>query len=146
MTDRIFLDTNVLVYTYDTHNGAKQRVAENILRMSIENENAVISVQVLGEFFNVITRKISSPMAPVEALEIIRTLEILPVQEIDRAMVTRAIDTYQRYSISYWDSLIVAAAERSQCARILSEDLNDGQQYYGITVQNPFKISSLQPK
>jgi predicted nucleic acid-binding protein len=69
-------------------------------------------VQVLGEFFNVVTRNIPQPMTPSEVKEIISTISILPVQEIDLTMVNRAIDTHKIYQISYWDALIVSAAEQ----------------------------------
>jgi predicted nucleic acid-binding protein len=78
-------------------------------------------------------------MSPGEAKEIINTLSILPVQDIDMTMVKRAIDTHEIYQISYWDSLIVSATERSGCRMILSEDLSDGQTYHDILVNNPFK-------
>ncbi len=69
-------------------------------------------MQVLGEFFNVVTRNIPQPMTPSEVKEIISTISILPVQEIDLTMVNRAIDTHKMYQISYWDALIVSAAEQ----------------------------------
>ena len=138
MNDRAFLDTNILVYAYDKHEPRKQKEAQAILTHGIEQDTVVLSVQVLGEFFNVVTRHIKSPMSPDEAQSIIETLGILPVQEIDFNMVKRAIDTHRTHHISYWDSLIIAAAERAECKRILSEDLNDGQTYHGILVHNPF--------
>ena len=73
-----------------------------------------------------------------DAKKIIEVLSILPVAEIDLTLVMRAIDAKTRYRISYWDSLIVATAERSGCNTILSEDLNDGQQYNGVQIENPF--------
>ncbi len=139
MSDRLFLDTNILVYAYDKHEPQKQRKAQELLTDGIEQENLFLSVQVLGEFFNVVTRHIPQPMTPDEAKEIINTLSILPVQEIDLAMVNRAIDTHKAYQISYWDALIVSAAERAGCMMILSEDLSDGQTYHKILVRNPFK-------
>jgi predicted nucleic acid-binding protein len=78
-------------------------------------------------------------MTPDEAREAIVLFSNLPVQEIDLILVQRAIETHKIYGISYWDSLIVAAAERAQCKSILTEDLNDGQVYHGISVSNPFK-------
>lgn len=78
-------------------------------------------------------------MTPEEAKEIISVVSIIPVQELDMEMALRAIDTHKAYQISYWDSLIIAAAERAACTSILSEDLSDGQIYHGITVSNPFK-------
>jgi predicted nucleic acid-binding protein len=62
----------------------------------------------------------------------------MTVQEIDVLIVERALDTLEQYKISYWDSLIIAAAERAHCKRILSEDLNAGKKYHGIEITNPF--------
>jgi len=138
MSDRAFLDTNILVYAYDQHEPHKQSKAQELITDGIEKEILLISVQVLGEFFNVVTRHIPQPMTPDEAQEIIAAISILPVQEIDLAMVTRAIDTHKTYRISYWDALIVAAAERAGCTLILSEDLSDGQAYHNMVVRNPF--------
>ena len=138
MSDRAFLDTNILVYAYDQHEPHKQRKAQELITDGIEKENLLISVQVLGEFFNVVTRHIPQPMTPDEAQEIIAAISILPVQEIDLAMVNRAIDTHKTYRISYWGALIVTAAERAGCTLILSEDLSDGQTYHNIVVRNPF--------
>lgn len=139
MSVRVFVDTNVLVYAYDKHEPQKQRKAQRLLADGIEQENLFLSVQVLGEFFNVVTRHIPQPMSPDETQEIINSLSILPVQEIDLAMVNRAIDTHQTYQISYWDSLIVSAAERAGCTMIVSEDLSAGQAYHNIRIINPFK-------
>ena len=138
MSDRAFLDTNILVYAYDQNESRKQAIAQQLIIHGIEKENLILSVQVLGEFFNVVTRRIPQPMAPDEAKEIIATISILPVQEIDLAMVNRAIGTHRRYQISYWDALIVSAAERAGCTSIFSEDLSDGQMYHSIEVLNPF--------
>ncbi len=138
MSDRAFLDTNILVYAYDQHEPHKQRKAQELITDGIEKENLLISVQVLGEFFNVVTRHIPQPMTPDEAQEIIAAISILPVQEIDLTMVNRAIGTHKTYRISYWDALIVTAAERAGCTLILSEDLSDGQAYHNMVVRNPF--------
>jgi predicted nucleic acid-binding protein len=140
MTGSVFLDSNILVYAYNKHSPEKQAKAQAILRDAIKNESAVISTQVLGEFFVVVTRKIKAPLTLNDAEKIIAILSVLPVEEIDLPLVKRAIDTQQLYETSYWDSLILAAAERSGCNRILSEDLNDGQQYNGVLVENPFKV------
>lgn len=138
MTGRLFLDTNVLVYAYDNHEPEKQRISQQILKESIAQESAALSVQVLGEFFTVVTRKIKSPMSADDARRIIATLRILPVEAIDYLLVERAIDTKIRYQIQYWDALVVAAAERANCTMIATEDLNSGQTYNDIGVYNPF--------
>jgi predicted nucleic acid-binding protein len=139
MKDRVFLDTNILVYAYDRHDPRKQGIAQSILVDGTDNESAALSVQVLGEFFNVVTRQIKKPMSSDEAKEAIELFSTLFIQEIDLAMVERAIDTHKIYRISYWDALIVSAAERAGCQRILSEDLNDGQLFHSILISNPFK-------
>ena len=139
MTDKLFLDTNILVYAYDSHDPHKQAIAQSLLTTSIEQENGVLSVQVLGEFFTVVTKHIKQPMPPEDAQQIIGSVSILPVHEIDLSLVGRAIETHRRYEISYWDALIVSAAERSNCAKIVTEDLNDDQTYHGIAAFNPFR-------
>jgi predicted nucleic acid-binding protein len=139
MSDRFFLDTNILVYAFDTHDPQKQGKAQKLLTVGIEQENLVLSVQVLGEFFNAATRHIPQPLTPDEVGEIINTLSVLPIQEVDLAMVNRAVDTHKKYQISYWDSLIVSAAERAGCTEIITEDLSDGRSYHDIRVRNPFK-------
>jgi len=138
MNDSAFLDTNILVYAYDQHEPNKQQRAQELLADGIEQENLVLSVQVLGEFFNVVTRNIPQPFTSDEARDIIGTISILPVQEIDLALVNRAIDTHKMYQIAYWDALIISAAERAGCKMIFSEDLSDGQAYHEILVCNPF--------
>ena len=138
MPDREFIDTNVLIYAYDRHVPAKHIQAQKILLSGIENESAVLSVQVLREFFNVVTRRIPNPLSAEEAEAVIDLICVLPVVEVDVALVRRGVATHRHYGITYWDSLIVAAAERAGCSRILSEDLNAGQAYHGIVVVNPF--------
>ncbi len=132
------MDTNVLVYAYDRRDISKRSQAQELLTTGIEDETAVISVQVLGEFFTVVTQRIQNPLSTEEAREAVNLIGILPVMALDLAMVRRAISTLLRYRISYWDALIIAAAERAGCARIFSEDLNSGQSYHGIVVVNPF--------
>ena len=136
---RQFLDTNVAVYAYDAAEPAKQAVAQRLLKHGILEENSVISVQVLGEFFNAVTRCIRHPMTVAEASSAIDSIKALPVVDLDAQLVERAIETLRRYGISYWDALIIAAAERSGCKTLVSEDLNPDQRYNGIVVVNPFE-------
>ena len=138
MPARSFMDTNVLVYAYDRRDVSKRSQAQELLTTGIEDETAVISVQVLGEFFTVVTQRIQNPLSTEEAQEAVNLISVLPVMELDLALVRRAISTHLRYQISYWDALIVAAAESAGCAQIFSEDLNPGQSYHGIVVVNPF--------
>ncbi len=139
MSDKVFLDSNILVYAYDRHDPQRQAKAQAILKLGIEEETIVLSSQVLGEFFVVVTRRIKEPMSADKAERNIDILSVLPVVEIDLPLVKRAIHTHKNYGISYWDALIVSAAERTGCNIILSEDFNEGQKYNGILVENPFK-------
>ncbi len=138
MKDADFIDTNIIVYAYDNNFPDKQQRAREIIISAVRSGNGVLSTQVLGEFFTVVTRKIKMPLSIRNARNIIEYLGRMPVQEIDLLIVERAIDTLEQYKISYWDSLIIAAAERAQCKRILSEDHNAEQKYHSIEIINPF--------
>ena len=137
-TSRDFFDSNILVYMYDQRDLEKHRRAFDVVGSAMALGTGVLSAQVLGEFFNAVTRRIPDPLSDDVAEGAIRLFAVLPVVELDLALVQRAIGTCRRYQISYWDALIIAAAERAGCTRILSEDLNPGQTYNGIPVINPF--------
>ena len=138
---RRFVDTNVLVYAYDKHSESKQAGALRLLRAGMLDDALAVSTQVLGEFFTVATRRIQEPLTADEAAAAIDALKPVPVVEIDRQLVERAIQTHKRYGIVYWDALIVAAAERAGCVEVLSEDLNAGQRYGGVVVRDPFNAA-----
>ena len=139
MSDKVFFDSNILIYAYDTRDPIKQNHAQALLLKATESQTAVLSAQVLGEFFVVVTRKIPQPMSSSEAAEVIAELGALEVMPLDFSLVQRAIATREKYGTSYWDSLIISAAESAGCVRIYSEDLNNGQRYHGIEVPNPFQ-------
>ena len=138
MSDKVFLDTNILVYAYDESESEKQTTAQALLTRGIEREEAVLSTQVLSEFFVVVTRRIKAPLSANQAEQVIDLLSILPVVEVDLKLVKRAVSVHGELQISYWDSLIISAAERAGCTKIQSEDLNAGQVYLGARVENPF--------
>ena len=112
-------------------------MAQQLIADLVGNRNGFISVQVLGEFFVSVTRRIQNPLSIKEAAAAVDLLGTLPVIDIDSMMVRRAIATHGRYGTTYWDSLIIAAAERAGCTSILSEDMNTGQSYHGILAVNP---------
>lgn len=138
MSDGIFFDTNILVYAYDTHDPIKQKIAKGLILENIRNGQGWLSIQVFGEFFNVVTKKIPEPLTSEEARDAIGYLSLLNITEMDMKLVLRAIDTHQKYATSYWDSMIIASAERANCSRLLSEDFNSPQMYHGIIAENPF--------
>lgn len=131
-----FLDTNVLVYAAagTGEEEAKRRLALQLL----EEEDFGLSAQVLQEFFVTVVRKIEVPLSPAEALEWIEQLEVFPCLPVDASLVKIAIEVSERYGISYWDGAILAAAQSLDAPVLYSEDLNDGQHYGSVQVQNPF--------
>ena len=138
MRGKVFLDTNVLVYAYDTHDPEKQVRAQAVLIEALETETGTVSTQVLSEFFCVVTRRIPAPLSADEAQSVIHELGVLEIVEIDIPMIHRAIEVHKENRLIYWDALILAAAERGRCAQVFSEDLNAGQAYAGVKVVNPF--------
>lgn len=139
MSDSIFVDTNILLYARDATEPAKQAVASARLDELWDGGTGRLSVQVLNEYFVNVTRKLDPGLSPEEAWDDIESLAAWEPLPLDMAILNRAYATQRRYQLSWWDSLIVAAAEAAGCTRILSEDLSDRADYFGITVENPFK-------
>ncbi len=136
MSARSFIDTNVLVYAFDSSEPTKQQMALRALAKS--GDRSVLSTQVLSEFYVVATRTLADPLTPRIAADVIDQLSRLPVVDTDTALVRSAIDISVRSQISYWDGLIVAAASASGCDRILTEDLSSGATINGVDIVNPF--------
>lgn len=141
MSDRIFLDTNVIVHAYDTSDPLKQRRAQEILRSAMLSGNALVSAQVLGELFVVLTRKIPHPLTIAEAIAVVRALGKLDVVETGLLAVSLALHIVLKTGIAYWDALIIAVARSAGCSSVFSEDLTNGQVFDGVTVVNPFASS-----
>jgi predicted nucleic acid-binding protein len=136
MTADLFIDTNLLLYAQSKH--PDETAKREISRKSLRRHGIAFSSQVLGEFYVNATRKLSPPISHDSALRILRKLEEFPILPIGPDEVFLALDIRARYAISYWDSLVVAAAQTMKCGEILSEDLSHGQDYGGVLVINPF--------
>jgi len=137
MRDRIFVDTNILVYAHDLSAKARHDRAFSVVERLWEEESGVISTQVLQEFYITVTRKMKAPLKPADAREIVRNYLAWPVQVNDPEMTIQASEIEEKNGISFWDALIVAAALRLKAKRILTEDLNHGQVIEGIVIENP---------
>lgn len=98
----------------------------------------MISTQVLQEFYVTVTRKLGKPLPKPEAEAAVRRLAALSVVDTDVDLVLAAVTSSRRHRISYWDALIVEAALRGECRRLLTEDLQHGRRFAGLTVENPF--------
>ena len=132
-----FLDTNVLVYAYDTSDPVKQRVAKELVRRAVAGE-FVISAQVLGEFAATLLHKVSPPVAADDLIVALDALAAIKLLSLDGDLIRRAVQVRTSYGLHFYDGMIVAAAERLGCPQIWSEDFNAGQTYFGVTVRNPF--------
>lgn len=139
MNNATFIDTNVLVYAYDADAGDKHVKARAILRDCWENESGLISTQVLQEFYVTVTRKLAKPVSPKAARNVIQTYQAWPIFRPTIENIISASELEQRYQLSFWDALIVIAAQVSGAASLVSEDLQDGQQMGSIKIANPFK-------
>jgi predicted nucleic acid-binding protein len=133
----VFLDTNIVVYAFDRADSDKQRIAIEVLE---GEERLVVSSQVLLESWSVLTRKLADPLDEEQASEVIDQLCTLPVVSPDPQLVQHAIRTSVRYEIAIWDALIVEAGRAAGCHRILSEDLQAGQDFDGLVIENPFTV------
>jgi len=134
---KIFLDTNILVYTVDRNDKKKLSQARKLLENVIANDKPVISTQVLQEFYSATTTKLK--LDKIIAKNIIHNFRNMEIVQVDLGIIEQGIDISLLSQISFWDSLIIAAAEQANCNMIYSEDLNDTQTIRGIKIVNPFK-------
>ncbi len=143
MSDRYFIDTNIIVYAHDKKYPRKQIKAQKLIFNGMRESLAVISAQVLSEFFVTVTKKSKQNYSFAAAKHEIMLLSHLQVVDIDFNLVIRAVSIKELYQLSYWDSLILSAAERSECGILYSEDLSSGQKYGKVLCQNPFADSEI---
>jgi predicted nucleic acid-binding protein len=132
MSDKAFVDSNVLIYAIEQEgaNVSKATVARDM----IERVRPTLSTQVLGEFYNVVTgKRRTDPLSSEEAAQWIAKWMQLKVESVTPDHVNLALEICHRFQVSYYDALILAA-----CTVVYSEDLNDGQDYGGVKVINPF--------
>lgn len=133
---RSFIDTNILVYADSDDEPAKQQAAALLIAFVISTRSGVISTQVLNEYTNVALRKLGVKHSRLrEQLRFYQQFEVVTVTpDITHA----AVDLHQTRSISFYDALIMAAAQIAGCARVYSEDMNAGEAVGGVRVVNPF--------
>jgi predicted nucleic acid-binding protein len=137
MSDRTFVDTNVLIYAHDVDAKSKHEVAKSVLRELWGERNGVVSTQVLQEFYVNVTRKIQHPISKVSARLVVSGY-VIWCTDTTPAEISTAFRIEDEYKIGFWDALIVASALKSGANRILSEDLNARQTFAGIRIENPF--------
>lgn len=139
-----FVDTNIIIYAYDIHAGVKHSAARVLMNDLWHSQTGCLSIQILQEVYVNITQKIATPVDIATVTQIIRDLSDWAVHTPIPQDVINAIRIQQRYQLSFWDAMIVWSAVRLGCAVLWSEDLNHGQTYEGVRVQNPFVDDSAQ--
>ncbi|NCO59682.1 MAG: PIN domain nuclease [Deltaproteobacteria bacterium CG_4_8_14_3_um_filter_51_11] len=133
---KIFIDTNILIYSMDAHNPQKRDKCRDLLRPLTNENKGVISTQVMQEFYVAATKKLRADALIVK--DILRAFERFEIVMITPEMIYSAIDCAILNRLSFWDSLIIVSAEIARCGIIWTEDLNDNQTIRGVRVQNPF--------
>ena len=146
MTGPVFVDTNVLVYRYDTRERTKQSRADAWVTCVWRSRAGRLSFQVLQELYATLTRKLRPAMAVADVQRIVRNLASWQPVSIDLAVLERAWSLEERYSVSWWDALIVAAAETCECTVLLTEDLQHGQRFGAVRVVDPFASPERTPE
>ena len=140
MTGLVFVDTNVLLYSLDQGEGAKHQCARDWMDTLWKDRNGRISVQVLSEFFFNATRKLSPGLPREQAWDFVLALSDWRPQTTDFRILEIGEQVQAQHGLSWWDSLIVAAAHRQGCGTLLTEDLQHAAVYAGVTVMNPFRV------
>ena len=138
MTAPVFVDTNVLVYARDARDAPKHERAREWMELLLDKKRGRVSRQVLQEYYVTVTRKLQPGLSVDEARSDLRSL-FLWLSPIDPSVLMEAAWTFQdRCSLSFWDALILGAAQTMGCGFVLSEDLPAGQSLEGVLVVNPF--------
>jgi predicted nucleic acid-binding protein len=139
MSDKYFLDTNIIVYSLDPVDPRKARIAEELVTRGVGSGVGVISYQVVQEFINVGLRQFKVTMTVTE-LELYFLKILLPMMRVPSSsgLVLEALRLRTSHQIAWYDSLIVAAAIQGGCRVLYSEDMQHGRRFGDLVIQNPF--------
>jgi predicted nucleic acid-binding protein len=139
MSGRFFLDTNLFVYTFDAKAPAKAKKATQLIRRAADTGEGIISYQVVQEFFSVALRRFPQPMSVAEAEQyLITVLRPLLAVHSSAGLYFEALRIAEKHRLSWYDSLIAAAALEGRCDRVYSEDLQHGRKIEDLQIENPF--------
>ncbi len=141
MSDKYFVDTNILVYAHDRSAGAKHNKAAALVEELWQSGRGALSTQVLQEFCVSVRRRAAHPLSPSEIERLIEDYAAWEVVTPTAESILQALRLEARYKISFWDALIVQAAEICGASILYSEDLSNGQSYGSVRVVNPFLTS-----
>ncbi len=133
-----FVNTNILIYSHDTHDEAKHRAAENLLAQLWASGLGILSTQVLQEFYSAATRKLRPPLTPTLARHVVRDYSEWCRVDTDPLLIISASRLSEQHSINFWDALIIEAALRAGATELVTEDLHNDRRFGELTVRNPF--------
>ena len=139
MSVECFIDTNLFIYQLEAADERKSATADRIIRKGIETRNACISFQIVQECLNILLCKAEIPLSAEESKQYLDNV-LAPLFRVPASLslYRRALDLQRRYRFGFYDSLVIAAALDAGCARLYSEDLQNGQRIEGLTIENPF--------
>jgi predicted nucleic acid-binding protein len=137
--NKIFLDTNIIVYAYDSSANKKHRIAKHILIDLWDSGRGLVSTQVLQEFYVTVTQKIPESLDKKLATQIIKDLLHWDVLIDDGDAIIEAIDIQTKHKFSFWDAMIIQAAINGGAEMILSENLGNDRKIKGMIIKNPFE-------
>lgn len=140
MNGRFFLDTNIFVYSFDPGAPQKSARASELIRQAVRSRNGIVSYQVVQEFFHVAFRRFAQPMTAAEAEQYLATT-FRPLLAVNSsgALYAEAFRLVYRYSLSWYDALVVAAAIEGGAQLLYSEDFHHGQKFGNLRIENPFR-------
>jgi predicted nucleic acid-binding protein len=139
MNGKFFLDTNIFVYSFDGYPDPKARRATGLIRRAVDTLTGIVSYQVVQEFFNLALRRFTKPMSLADAEQYLSTV-FRPIMTVNSspALFAEALRLNDRHQLSWYDSLIVAAAVNAGCSVLYTEDLQHGQRFGNLRIENPF--------
>lgn len=145
MNETVFVDTNVFIYARDARDPAKHTRAIDWITRLWHDRSGRTSMQVLSEYYFSATRKLAPRVSSDDAWEDAQILLGWHPLPVDAVLLTRAREVEHRWRLSWWDAMVVAAAQLQGCAILLTEDLQDGAVYGGVTVRSPFTLDVSEP-
>lgn len=138
MSDKVFLDTNILIYSYSQDEKKKQKIALDIIDKY--SQNIMISTQVINELANVLFKKFKIDAATIKET-MIELDSVFNIEPFDIVTQIKAVEIKEKYKLQFYDSLILATALENRCTILFSEDMQDGQLIENtLTIVNPFKV------
>jgi predicted nucleic acid-binding protein len=137
MSDKYFVDTNILIYAHDPSMGLKHRRGLELIEELWHSGRGVLSTQVLQEFCFNVRRRATHPLPLAKVRQLVRNYSTWEVVTNSSESILKALDIEARYKTSFWDALIIQAAEEAGASILYSEDLAAGQRYGAVRVVNP---------